>query len=276
MAPHGVDLVDEDDRRRVFLRRIEQIAHAARTNAHEHLHEVGARNGVERNPCLTGNGLREEGLTRTRGAVEENAFRNFRADGVIALGPHEELLDLIEFLDRFLSTRNIRERHFRHVLVEELRLRLAELHGTPATLGVHHPEPEEAKDHEEREEGEQKLAPPRRCCDLIRVALRRLRVTHSLDDVIAAVGDVRKRYPLPFILKVFRQHEVDALLIAVDDLGLLNGAAFEELKPLLCVDVLETAASKKVQREKNDRESREAPQPQITGGGFLFFCHVRC
>ena len=65
-------------------------------------------------------------------------------------------------------------------------------------------------------------------------------------------------------------------MIAVDDFGLLNGVAFEELKPLLGVDVLETAASKKAQGEKDDRESREAPQPQITGGGLLFFCHVRC
>ena len=38
----GVDLVDEHDRRRAGLRLLEQVAHARRADAHEHLDEVGA------------------------------------------------------------------------------------------------------------------------------------------------------------------------------------------------------------------------------------------
>jgi len=37
---HGVDLVDEDDARRVLLALLEQIAHAARADAAKHLDEV--------------------------------------------------------------------------------------------------------------------------------------------------------------------------------------------------------------------------------------------
>ncbi len=41
VAADGVDLVDEDDGRRVLLRLLEQVAHAARADADEHLDEVG-------------------------------------------------------------------------------------------------------------------------------------------------------------------------------------------------------------------------------------------
>jgi hypothetical protein len=42
VATDGVDLVDEDDRGGVLLGLVEQVAHAARADAHEHLDEVGA------------------------------------------------------------------------------------------------------------------------------------------------------------------------------------------------------------------------------------------
>jgi hypothetical protein len=42
VAPHGVDLVHEDDARRVLLRLLEQVANAARPHADEHLDEVGS------------------------------------------------------------------------------------------------------------------------------------------------------------------------------------------------------------------------------------------
>jgi hypothetical protein len=48
MATDGVDLVDEDDRRRRLLGLFEQVAHAARADADEHLDEVGAGDREER------------------------------------------------------------------------------------------------------------------------------------------------------------------------------------------------------------------------------------
>src|SRR3546814_18661430 len=57
MAADGVDLVDEDDARRVLLALLEHVAHAAGADADEHLDEVGARDREERPLGLTGDGL---------------------------------------------------------------------------------------------------------------------------------------------------------------------------------------------------------------------------
>src|SRR5690606_1495550 len=45
MTTDGVDLVDEDDARRMLLRLLEHVAHPAGANADEHLDEVGTGNG---------------------------------------------------------------------------------------------------------------------------------------------------------------------------------------------------------------------------------------
>jgi hypothetical protein len=45
VAADGVDLVDEDDGGRLGLGLLEEVAHAAGADAHEHLDEVRARHG---------------------------------------------------------------------------------------------------------------------------------------------------------------------------------------------------------------------------------------
>mmetsp|Transcript_11032 Transcript_11032/g.45799 ORF Transcript_11032/g.45799 Transcript_11032/m.45799 type:complete len:487 (+) Transcript_11032:53-1513(+) len=57
LAAQGVELVHEDDARRVDTRALEQIAHARGAHAHDGLHELRARHGEERHARLTGNGL---------------------------------------------------------------------------------------------------------------------------------------------------------------------------------------------------------------------------
>ena len=47
----GIDLVDEDDRGRVLLGLLEQVADSGGADTDEHLDEVGAGDGVERNPA---------------------------------------------------------------------------------------------------------------------------------------------------------------------------------------------------------------------------------
>ena len=75
MAADGVDLVDEDDARRVRLALLEQVAHAARADAHEHLDEVGARHREERTARFAGDGLREQRLAGARRPDEQRALR---------------------------------------------------------------------------------------------------------------------------------------------------------------------------------------------------------
>ena len=58
----GVQLVDEDDARRLLLRLFEQVAHARRADADEHLDEVGAADREERHPGLAGDGTRQQRL----------------------------------------------------------------------------------------------------------------------------------------------------------------------------------------------------------------------
>ena len=55
-AAHRVQLVDEDDARRPPARLLEQVADAGGADAHEHLHELAAADGEERNARLPGDG----------------------------------------------------------------------------------------------------------------------------------------------------------------------------------------------------------------------------
>ena len=66
MATDGVDLVDEDDARRVSLALLEQIAHAAGTDADEHLDEIRAGHREERPARFAGDGPGKQGFPGSR------------------------------------------------------------------------------------------------------------------------------------------------------------------------------------------------------------------
>ena len=80
MTADGVDFVDEDDARRVRLALLEQVAHPARADAHEHFDEVGTRHREERTPRLAGDGLREQRLARARRTDQQRALRQPAAE----------------------------------------------------------------------------------------------------------------------------------------------------------------------------------------------------
>ena len=156
VTAHGVDLVDEDDRRRVGLGLLEEVAHAAGADAHEHLDEVGARDRVEGHPGLAGDGAREERLAGAGRAVQEHTLGDLGADGLELGRLGEELLDLTELLDRLVAPGDVGERGLRGVLGHELGLGLAELHDAAATAlhAAHEPEQDQhdQQDRQEREE----------------------------------------------------------------------------------------------------------------------------
>ena len=72
LAADRVDLVDEDDRRGLLARGGEEVAHAARAHADEHLHEVRARHREEGHAGLAGDGARQHRLAGARRADEED------------------------------------------------------------------------------------------------------------------------------------------------------------------------------------------------------------
>ena len=167
----GVDLVDEHDGRGVLLGLLEEVAHPARADADEHLDEVRAGDGVERNAGLAGDRAGEQGLAGARRAVEQHALGDLGADSLELGGLLQELLDLTELLDRLLAPGDVGERGLGHVLGDQLRLGLGELHDAAAAASLHavHQPEEDHDDDQERqqhaEDGAERrwAAPPRSC-----------------------------------------------------------------------------------------------------------------
>src|SRR5690554_3850586 len=79
MAADGVDLVDKDDAGGVLLALFEHVAHPAGADTDEHLDEVRTGDREEGNIRLAGDGARQQGLTRARGADKKAALRNLAA-----------------------------------------------------------------------------------------------------------------------------------------------------------------------------------------------------
>ena len=61
-SPDGVELVDEDDRRRLLLRLPEEVADTGGAYADDRLDELGGRHREEGGACLAGDGSREQRL----------------------------------------------------------------------------------------------------------------------------------------------------------------------------------------------------------------------
>src|SRR3990172_3849193 len=68
LAADRVDLVDEDDARRVALGLLEEVAHPAGADANEHLHELGAGDAEEGHARLAGDGAAPQHLPPARRA----------------------------------------------------------------------------------------------------------------------------------------------------------------------------------------------------------------
>src|SRR5204863_1652688 len=77
---NGIELVDEHDRGRVRPRLFEELPDPGCPEAGEHLHEGGGALHVELRARLARNCFREQDLARTRGTVEEDPFRDARAE----------------------------------------------------------------------------------------------------------------------------------------------------------------------------------------------------
>ena len=88
-AADGVELVDEDDRRRHLPRALEQVSHPLRRDAHEHLDKLGAVGIEKRDASLARDGLGQEGLAGTGRALEEHTLGDAELGALRAqLGRH--------------------------------------------------------------------------------------------------------------------------------------------------------------------------------------------
>ena len=75
----GVELVDEDDRRRVLAGLFEELADSGSAEPREHLDERGSALRVEVRAGRAGDGLREQRLPRPRGTVQQDSTWDARA-----------------------------------------------------------------------------------------------------------------------------------------------------------------------------------------------------
>src|SRR4029079_7684625 len=110
LAADGVDLVDEDDRRRTLLRGIEQIANAASADADEHLNELGAGDGIEGDARFAGDAAGQERLARPGGTIEEHALGHPAAELLELFGILQELDDFHQIGFDAFDARDVLER----------------------------------------------------------------------------------------------------------------------------------------------------------------------
>ena len=164
VTPHGVDLVDEDDTRRVRLALLEQITHAARSDADEHLDEIRAGHREERPTRLTGHRTGQESLPRSRGTDQKCALRQATSQSAKLRRILQELDDLLQVLLRLVGAGHIRERDLGSVTAEQLGLRLSETERTGAArLHLAEEEEPETDDQDPREHRDQVIDPVRGC-----------------------------------------------------------------------------------------------------------------
>ena len=126
LAADRVDLVHEDDAGAVALGLVEQVAHAAGADAHEHLHELGAGDAEEGHARLAGDGAREQRLAGAWRADQQHAARDAGTQRVELLGVLEELDDLLELRLGLIDAGHVAEGDDRLVAQEHARPALAE------------------------------------------------------------------------------------------------------------------------------------------------------
>ena len=198
LAADRVDLVDEDDARAVLLGLLEQVAHPGGADADEHLDEVRTRDREERNPGLTRDGAGQQRLAGAGRAVEQHALGDLGAERLIPRRVLQEVLDLVELLDRLVDACDVGERGLGHVLGELLGPRLAEAEAHPAAglhAGEHH---EQADQQQQRQQVDQQRAEHAALVDdgvdLGVLGVQRVEQVHAVpgrvlgDDLVAVLG----------------------------------------------------------------------------------------
>ena len=138
MPADGVDLVDEDNAGRVFLRLLEHVADPRRADAYEHLDEIRTRDSEEGHLGLAGDSPGQQRLTRTRRADHQHAARDLAAE-LLELG--RVLQEIDQFLHLFLglfAAGHVGKGYLDLVLGQHPRLALAKGHrAAPRTAALH-------------------------------------------------------------------------------------------------------------------------------------------
>ena len=250
-AADGVDLVDEDDARRLLLGLLEKVADTRGAHADEHLDEVGTRNREERHVGLACDGLRQQGLTRPRRAYEQRPLGDFGTQFLIFVGLLEEIHDLHDLDLGLLQPGHILERDALGViLVEHLRLGLAHVHDAAARTASgtarHRPHDEEPRtdNYHPRQQVDQHVRPvvglvfighgddlPGLLLGGFQVFTERVDRPDREEELHARLGQPAEAFVhrIPAVLRDCLLFQEYLGLVAVDDQDLLHLALFDHL-----------------------------------------------
>ena len=145
-----VELVDEDDAGCLVLRLAEEIAHARRADADEHLDELGTAQAEERDVGLARDRAREERLAGPRRPDEQHALGNPAADARVLLRVLQELDDLAQLFLGLIHAGDVGELHL-DVVFGGIDLGPAARERHHAALGSAQAAEEEAPQHDQEE-----------------------------------------------------------------------------------------------------------------------------
>eukprot|EP00126_Sphaerothecum_destruens_P015542 Sdes_comp9561_c0_seq1m1037 len=113
LGAHRVNLINENNRRRVIFRNSKQLAHQFRAIAQILLDQLRSNHAQKCRRCLIGNCFRQQGFPSTRRPVQNNAFGGLDPHLFVKLRVRErELHRLFDFLDLSFEAANIGIRLF--------------------------------------------------------------------------------------------------------------------------------------------------------------------
>jgi hypothetical protein len=245
VAADRVDLVDEHDGRRVRLGLLEEITYAGGTDTDEHLDEVRPGDRVERHPRLTRDGPGQQRLAGAGRTVQQHALGDLRPERLVLRRRLQEVLDLVQLLDRLVGARHVRERRLRRVLGDQLGLGLAEVeHPGAAALHLRHEQQQKDDEHTDREQVDQQPYDDTVLGDLgvpgvdLLLGLERLQLAVEVADGVGR----KLRLHLVGAVNALLEVEVERLLLVLQQ-DLLDVARLEQRDGLGGVDLLVAGAT---------------------------------
>ena len=163
LTPDCINFVNKHNAWRCFLSPSKQIADAAGTHTHKHLHEFGSTNMKERHVRLTTHRARHQSLTSAWRAHQQHAFRDLRAQISKLLWRLQELDDLAQFLLRFRGTCHFRKRHAIFLVGRLFHISLTKSHRlTISSLHLAQKEPQHRAKNQHEQQRRQQITHERR------------------------------------------------------------------------------------------------------------------
>src|SRR5207237_8251002 len=149
----GVELIDENDRRRKLPRLLEEVAHPRRADADDGFHELACRDGDERHPGLTRHRAGQQRLAGPRWADEQHTLRYRAAQPLILLRLTKKVDDLDELLFRVIDSGDIGKRGGGSLGVNHSCPAAAETHDARAARGARRVAAEQDESADEQDRG---------------------------------------------------------------------------------------------------------------------------